>query len=38
MLEVAGHLFGGRVHGTLAFAGKVRSQIPRVANKEEKGG
>lgn len=38
MLEVAGYLFGGRVHGTLAYAWKVRSQFSRVANKEEKGG
>lgn len=38
MLEVAGHLFGDRVHGTLAYDGKVKSQIPRVTNKEVKGG
>lgn len=36
MLEVAGHLLGGRVHGTLTYAGKVRSQTPRLAKKEEK--
>lgn len=38
MLEVAGHLLGGRVHGTLAYAGKVRNQTHRGAKKKEKGG
>lgn len=38
MLELAGHLLGGRVHGALAYAGKVRSQTPRGAKKKEKGG
>lgn len=35
-LEVAGHILGGKVHGILAYAGKVRSQTPMVARKEEK--
>lgn len=35
-LEVAGHILGGKVHGTLAYTGKVKSQTPIVARKEEK--
>ncbi|XP_032748735.1 ubiquitin-like protein FUBI [Rattus rattus] len=36
MLEVAGHMLGGKVHGSLARAGKVRGQTPKVAKQEKK--
>ena len=29
-LEVAGRMLGGKVHGSLARAGKVRGQTPKV--------
>ncbi|XP_032967360.1 putative ubiquitin-like protein FUBI-like protein ENSP00000310146 [Rhinolophus ferrumequinum] len=35
-LEVAGHMLGGEVHGSLARAGKVRGQTPKVAKQEKK--
>ncbi|XP_074185037.1 ubiquitin-like FUBI-ribosomal protein eS30 fusion protein [Rhinolophus sinicus] len=35
-LEVAGHMLGGNVHGSLARAGKVRGQTPEVAKQEKK--
>ncbi|XP_026633388.1 putative ubiquitin-like protein FUBI-like protein ENSP00000310146, partial [Microtus ochrogaster] len=35
-LEVAGRMLGGKVHGSLAHAGKVRSQTPKVAKQEKK--
>ncbi|EFB23144.1 hypothetical protein PANDA_022157, partial [Ailuropoda melanoleuca] len=35
-LEVAGRMLGGKVHGSLAHAGKVRGQTPKVAKKEKK--
>ncbi|XP_006897197.1 PREDICTED: uncharacterized protein LOC102870071 [Elephantulus edwardii] len=35
-LEVAGHMLGGKVHGSLACAGKVRDQTPQVAKQEKK--
>nr|XP_039321853.1 40S ribosomal protein S30-like [Saimiri boliviensis boliviensis] len=35
-LEVAGRMLGGRVHGSLAGAGKVRGQTPKVAKQEKK--
>uniref|UniRef100_A0A2K6UZQ9 Ubiquitin-like domain-containing protein n=1 Tax=Saimiri boliviensis boliviensis TaxID=39432 RepID=A0A2K6UZQ9_SAIBB len=35
-LEVAGRMLGGKVHGSLAHAGKVRGQTPRVAKQEKK--
>uniref|UniRef100_A0A8D1YB57 Ubiquitin-like protein FUBI n=1 Tax=Sus scrofa TaxID=9823 RepID=A0A8D1YB57_PIG len=33
-LEVAGRMLGGKVHGSLARAGKVRGQTPKVAKQE----
>ncbi|XP_036129114.1 ubiquitin-like protein FUBI [Molossus molossus] len=35
-LEVAGRMLGGKVHGSLACAGKVRGQTPKVAKQEKK--
>ncbi|XP_051005600.1 FAU ubiquitin-like and ribosomal protein S30 [Acomys russatus] len=35
-LEVAGHMLGGKVHGSLARAGKVRGQTPKVVKQEKK--
>ncbi|KAM8793781.1 ubiquitin-like FUBI-ribosomal protein eS30 fusion protein [Eudromia elegans] len=35
-LEVAARLRGGKVHGSLARAGKVRGQTPKVAKQEKK--
>ena len=35
-LEVAGRMLGGQVHGSLARAGKVRGQTPKVAKQEKK--
>ncbi|XP_061056978.1 ubiquitin-like FUBI-ribosomal protein eS30 fusion protein [Eubalaena glacialis] len=35
-LEVAGRMLGGKVHGSLARAGKVRGQTPKVAKPEKK--
>ncbi|XP_066199697.1 ubiquitin-like FUBI-ribosomal protein eS30 fusion protein [Saccopteryx leptura] len=35
-LEVAGRMLGGQVHGSLARAGKVRRQTPKVAEQEKK--
>ncbi|XP_068929761.1 ubiquitin-like FUBI-ribosomal protein eS30 fusion protein [Petaurus breviceps papuanus] len=35
-LEVAGRMLGGKVHVSLARAGKVRGQTPKVAKKEKK--
>uniref|UniRef100_A0A674ALZ9 FAU ubiquitin like and ribosomal protein S30 fusion a n=1 Tax=Salmo trutta TaxID=8032 RepID=A0A674ALZ9_SALTR len=35
-LEVAGRLLGGKVHGSLARAGKVRGQTPKVDKQEKK--
>ncbi|XP_053462322.1 FAU ubiquitin-like and ribosomal protein S30 [Nycticebus coucang] len=35
-LEVAGRMLGGKVHGSLARAGKVRDQTPKVAKQEKK--
>ncbi|KAL1768182.1 ubiquitin fubi and ribosomal S30 [Sigmodon hispidus] len=35
-LEVAGRMLGGKVHGSLARAGKVRGQTPKVAKREKK--
>ncbi|XP_027482232.2 LOW QUALITY PROTEIN: putative ubiquitin-like protein FUBI-like protein ENSP00000310146, partial [Zalophus californianus] len=35
-LEVASHMLGGKVHGSLARAGKVRGQTPKVAKQEKK--
>ncbi|KAG8438001.1 hypothetical protein GDO86_008620 [Hymenochirus boettgeri] len=35
-LEVASRLLGGKVHGSLARAGKVRGQTPKVAKQEKK--
>ena len=37
-LEVASHVLGGKVHCTLACAGKVRSKTLKVAKKYEKEG
>ncbi|XP_068930069.1 ubiquitin-like FUBI-ribosomal protein eS30 fusion protein [Petaurus breviceps papuanus] len=34
-LEVAGQMLGGKVHGSLARARKVRGQIPKVAKQEK---
>ena len=34
-LEVAGHMLGGKVHGSLAGAGKVRGQTSKVAKREK---
>uniref|UniRef100_A0A8D0BXE6 40S ribosomal protein S30 n=1 Tax=Salvator merianae TaxID=96440 RepID=A0A8D0BXE6_SALMN len=33
-LEVAAHMLGGKVHGSLAQAGKVRGQTPKAARQE----
>merc|ERR1712226_1610414 len=35
-IEVAGKLFGGKVHGSLARAGKVKGQAPKVEAEEKK--
>ncbi|XP_073410597.1 ubiquitin-like FUBI-ribosomal protein eS30 fusion protein [Dendrobates tinctorius] len=35
-LDVAHRVFGGKVHGSLARAGKVRGQTPKVAKQEKK--
>ncbi|XP_061272562.1 ubiquitin-like FUBI-ribosomal protein eS30 fusion protein [Bos javanicus] len=35
-VEVAGCMLGGKVHGSLARAGKVRGQTPKVAKQEKK--
>ncbi|XP_063323994.1 ubiquitin-like FUBI-ribosomal protein eS30 fusion protein [Pelmatolapia mariae] len=35
-LEVAGRLLGGKVHGSLARAGKVQGQTPKVDKQEKK--
>ncbi|XP_006901512.1 PREDICTED: ubiquitin-like protein FUBI [Elephantulus edwardii] len=35
-LEVVGRTLGGKVHGSLARAGKVRGQTPKVAKQEKK--
>ncbi|XP_029467277.1 ubiquitin-like protein fubi and ribosomal protein S30 isoform X2 [Rhinatrema bivittatum] len=35
-LEVTGRMLGGKVHGSLARAGKVRGQTPKVAKQEKK--
>ncbi|XP_066236082.1 ubiquitin-like protein FUBI [Saccopteryx leptura] len=35
-LEVAGRMLGGKVHSSLARAGKVRGQTPKVAKQEKK--
>ncbi|XP_040188300.1 ubiquitin-like protein FUBI [Rana temporaria] len=35
-LDLAGRLLGGKVHGSLARAGKVRGQTPKVAKQEKK--
>ncbi|XP_012784328.2 ubiquitin-like FUBI-ribosomal protein eS30 fusion protein [Ochotona princeps] len=35
-LEMAGRMLGGKVHGSLARAGKVRGQTPKVAKQEKK--
>ena len=35
-LEVTDCMLGGEVHGSLAHAGKVRDQTPRVAKQEKK--
>nr|XP_034349592.1 ubiquitin-like protein FUBI [Arvicanthis niloticus] len=35
-LEVAGRMLGGKVHGSLVHAGKVRGQTPKVAKQEKK--
>ncbi|XP_048215887.1 FAU ubiquitin-like and ribosomal protein S30 [Perognathus longimembris pacificus] len=35
-LQIAGRLLGGKVHGSLARAGKVRGQTPKVAKQEKK--
>ncbi|KAK4805485.1 hypothetical protein QYF61_005530 [Mycteria americana] len=35
-LEVSTRLLGGKVHGSLARAGKVRGQTPKVAKQEKK--
>ncbi|MEE6522629.1 hypothetical protein FKM82_021254, partial [Ascaphus truei] len=35
-LDVVARLLGGKVHGSLARAGKVRGQTPKVAKQEKK--
>ena len=35
-VEVAGRMLRGKVHGSLARAGKVRGQTPKVAKQEKK--
>ncbi|XP_050162036.1 40S ribosomal protein S30, partial [Myiozetetes cayanensis] len=35
-LELSTRLLGGKVHGSLARAGKVRGQTPKVAKQEKK--
>ncbi|XP_069805845.1 ubiquitin-like FUBI-ribosomal protein eS30 fusion protein [Dendropsophus ebraccatus] len=35
-LNVTGQLLGGKVHGSLARAGKVKGQTPKVAKQEKK--
>ncbi|KAM5129945.1 ubiquitin-like FUBI-ribosomal protein eS30 fusion protein [Mantella aurantiaca] len=35
-LDLTGRLLGGKVHGSLARAGKVRGQTPKVAKQEKK--
>ena len=37
-VEVAGRMLRGKVHGSLAHAGKVRGQTPKVAKQEKKTG
>ena len=37
-VEVAGRMLRGKVHGSLARAGKVRGQTPKVAKQEKKTG
>ena len=36
-LEVASHRLGGKVHGSLARAGKVRGRTPKVAKQKKTG-
>merc|ERR1712228_537016 len=36
-IDVAGKLLGGRVHGSLARAGKVKGQTPKVEKKKKTG-
>uniref|UniRef100_A0A2I3TNR0 Ubiquitin-like domain-containing protein n=1 Tax=Pan troglodytes TaxID=9598 RepID=A0A2I3TNR0_PANTR len=35
-LEVAGRMLGGKVHGSLARAGKLRGQTPKVKKRKKK--
>merc|ERR1712036_126184 len=35
-IHVSGKLFGGKVHGSLARAGKVKGQTPKVDKEEKK--
>merc|ERR1712018_551186 len=35
-VDISGKLLGGRVHGSLARAGKVKGQTPKVEKKEKK--
>ncbi|XP_018425114.1 PREDICTED: ubiquitin-like protein FUBI [Nanorana parkeri] len=35
-LDLTGRLLGGKVHGSLARAGKVKGQTPKVAKQEKK--
>merc|ERR1712173_323397 len=35
-IQVAGKLFGGKVHGSLARAGKVKGQTPKVDKEDKK--
>ncbi|VDO79448.1 unnamed protein product [Soboliphyme baturini] len=35
-IDVSGKLLGGKVHGSLARAGKVRGQTPKVEKKEKR--
>merc|ERR1712150_165605 len=35
-LDLTGRLLGGKVHGSLARAGKVKGQTPKVAKQEDK--
>uniref|UniRef100_A0A8V5GWF1 Uncharacterized protein n=1 Tax=Melopsittacus undulatus TaxID=13146 RepID=A0A8V5GWF1_MELUD len=35
-LDLSSRLLGGKVHGSLARAGKVRGQTPKVAKQEKK--
>uniref|UniRef100_A0A8C9HZH8 Ubiquitin-like domain-containing protein n=1 Tax=Piliocolobus tephrosceles TaxID=591936 RepID=A0A8C9HZH8_9PRIM len=36
--QVASCMLGGKVHGSLTHAGKVRGQTPKVVEEEEEGG